>query len=141
VKRVVVDANVLIACLVADGRTREVFLRSGNVRFTVPDVIFEEVERHLEEISAKAHVPLGTSRALLRELTKHVEVLPQALWASALPHAKELTRTAHASNDEPYVALALVQSAPVWSFDRALIRIPNLRIVNTAAVELLSEQG
>jgi predicted nucleic acid-binding protein len=107
----------------------------------VPDVIFVEVERHLGEISAKAHVPLETSRALLRELTKHVEVLPQALWASALPHAKELTRSAHASNDEPYVALALVQSAPVWSFDKALRQIPNLRIVSTAEVELLGAQG
>jgi predicted nucleic acid-binding protein len=138
VKRVVVDANVLIACLVKDGRTREVFLRSGEVRFLVPDVIFDEVERHLPEVAAKAGVPEETSRALLRELVQRVELIPRGLWASALPRAKELVHRARAPNDEPYVALALVQDAPVWSFDKALHRVRGIRILSTGDVEQLS---
>ncbi|MCI4323297.1 MAG: PIN domain-containing protein [Thermoplasmata archaeon] len=137
-KRVVVDANVLIACLVADGRTREVFLRSGDVRFIVPTVIFDEVDRHLAEIASRAQVPLETSRALLRELAKNMEPIPQALWDSALPRATELAREVRALNDEPYIALALVQSAPIWSFDKALRRLPGVRILSTSEVEALT---
>jgi predicted nucleic acid-binding protein len=141
VKRVVVDANVLVACLVADGRTREVFLRSGEIRFIVPDVIFEEVGRDLPEIAAKAHVALETSRALSRELSRNLQPVPQALWASALPRAKEMARAAHTPGDEPYIALAMVQLAPVWSFDKALGRVPGIRIVSTSEVEALAWGG
>jgi predicted nucleic acid-binding protein len=138
VKRVVVDANILIACLIKDGRTREVFLRAGAVRFLVPDVIFEEVGRHLQEVATKAGVPIETSRALLRELSERVEPIPRALWASALPRAKDLVHAARALNDEPYVALALIQGAPVWSYDRALRRIHGIRVLSTGEVEQLS---
>jgi predicted nucleic acid-binding protein len=137
-KRVVVDANVLIACLVKDGRTREVFLRAGKVRFLVPDVIFDEVGRHMPEVAAKAGVPVGTSTALLRELTPRLERIPRALWASALLIAKELVHAARAPNDEPHIALALVQDAPIWSFDKALHRIHGIRIMSTEEVERLS---
>lgn len=137
-KRVVVDANVLIACLVKDGRTREVFLRDGEVRFLVPEVIFDEVGRHLREVAAKANVSEETCRALFNELSRRLEPIPRALWASALPRALELVRTARAPNDEPYVALALVQGAPIWSFDKALRRVRGIRILTIGEVELLT---
>lgn len=139
-KRVVVDANVLIACLVKDGRTREAFLRAGEIRFLVPGVIFQEIDRHLPEISAKARVAVETSQALLAELSQRLERIPEALWASALPRAKELVHAAHAPNDEPYVALAMIQDAPIWTYDKALYRIRGVRVLSIAEVEELSRR-
>jgi predicted nucleic acid-binding protein len=86
-------------------------------------------------------VALETGRALLRELAKKLQPVPRALWASARPRAKELARAAHAPGDEPYTALALVQMAPVWSFDKALGRIPGIRIAGTSGLEALARGG
>lgn len=131
--RVVVDASVLVASLMADGRARHALLHSPSTLY-VPPRVFEELEAKVGKIAARARVDRTIVKALLVDIRHRVEIVPEAVLAPFRPDAEAMARAADAEGDEDYVAAALALKAPVWTYDRDFARIRGIRVVGTAEV-------
>ena len=131
--KVVVDASVLVASLMADGRARHALLHSPFVLY-VPPRVFEELEAKVEKIARRARLDRTVVEALIADMRSRIEVIPEALLAPFLPDARTRTLAADAEGDEDYVAAALALQAPIWTYDRDFHRIRGIRIIGTAEV-------
>ncbi len=131
--KVVVDASVLVASLMADGRARHALLHSSASLY-VPPRVFEEVQAKAGKIAKRARVDRTVVEALLTDIRHRIEVVPEALLAPFLPDAQARALAADAGGDEDYVAAALALDAPVWTYDRDFARIRGIRVIGTAEV-------
>lgn len=131
--KVVVDASVLVASLMADGRARHVLLHSTAILY-VPPRVFEELEAKVGKIAKRARVDRTTVEALLADIRQRVEIVPDAVLAPFLPDAEARTRAADAEGDEDHVATALALQAPVWTYDRDFAHISGIRVIGTSEV-------
>ena len=131
--KVVVDASVLVASLMADGRARHALLHSPATLY-VPPRVFEELEANIEKIAKRARVDRTIVEALLADLRPHIEVVPEALLTPFLPKARSRARAASATGDEDYVAAALALDAPIRTYDRDFRRIRGIQVIGTAEV-------
>ncbi len=131
--KVVVDASVLVASLMVDGRARHALLHSPSTLY-VPPRVFEELEGKVGKIAARARVDWTIVGALFADLRQRIEVVPEALLAPFLPDARARVLAAGAEGDEDYVAAALALDAPIWTYDRDFRRIRGVRVIGTAEV-------
>ena len=131
--KVVVDASVLVASLMADGRARHALLHSPLALY-VPPRVFEELQAKVDKVVKRARVDRTIVDALLRDLRNRIEVVPDALLAPFLPDARARAAAADAEGDEDYIAAALALDAPVWTYDRDFARIRGVRVIGTAEV-------
>ncbi|MGQ0536230.1 MAG: PIN domain-containing protein, partial [Methanobacteriota archaeon] len=83
-RAVVVDASVLVAALMADGRARHVLLHASDVAFYGPAALFEETLRHVPRISKRAGLPETVVRALIADVQKRIRLVPEAAVGRAL---------------------------------------------------------
>lgn len=110
------DANVLIAAYLRDSTVRRVILLS-DVQLLVPEFIFEELEKHLPELSGRAGLSEARSEELLERLRTRFVAIPEELVSSKLQTALAAMRGID-SKDAPYLAAALsVASEGIWSDD------------------------
>jgi predicted nucleic acid-binding protein len=133
-KRVVVDASVLIAALLKDGTVRDALLRTVDVAFSAPAYLREEVGRHISRIASRSRVPQETVRVLIEDFLSVFELVPPGAYAAWMVPAGKLSRLAGAIEDAEYVALALALHAPIWTLDRDFSRIPGIRVLATRDV-------
>lgn len=131
---VIVDASVLIAALMSDGRARRVLVHAP-CAFFVPPRILDETNRHLGEIAKRARLPQHSIKSMMEDLFERIEVVPPALFSPFLEDAKNRTRAEDAEGDEHYVALATALGAPVWTYDDDFDRISGIRRITTSDVE------
>ncbi|MDE1821462.1 MAG: hypothetical protein KGJ23_10075 [Euryarchaeota archaeon] len=139
--RVVVDASVLLASLIADGLTRGLLLNSRELELYAPEVVTSEVQKHLPMVAARTWKSREIVEALLTDILARVEVVPTTVFASALPSARRRTAAAHAHHDEAYVALAEVLSAPIWAYDKDFRRVRGLRVLSISEVGRLIDRA
>ena len=131
--KVVVDASVLVATLMADGRARHALLHAA-VALYVPPRVFEELEAKAGKIAARAHVGRPIVEALVADVRRRVEVVPEVLLTPFLPEARTRARAAGAEGDEDCVASALALEAPIWTYDHDFGRVRGVRIIGTSDV-------
>jgi len=131
--KVVVDASVLVASLMADGRARHALLHSPFALY-VPPRVFEELQAKAEKIAKRARLDQTVVDALLADLRSRIEVVPDALLAHFLPDARARAVAAGAEGDEDYVAAALALDVPIWTYDRDFARVRGVRVIGTAEV-------
>ncbi len=131
--RIVADASVLIASLMADGRARHPLLHSSATIY-VPPRVFDELGRKAGKIAKRARVTRAVVEAMFADLRDRVEVVPQGLLDGFLLEAMARTREAGAEGDEDYVAAALALDAPIWTYDADFARIRGIRVIGTAEV-------
>lgn len=131
--KVVVDASVLVASLIADGRARHALLHSSSTLY-VPPRVFEELDAKVAKIAKRARIDRTVVEALLADIRRRVEIVPEALLAPFLPEARKLALAAGAEGDEDYVATALALDSPVWTYDKDFGRIRGIRVIGTAGV-------
>lgn len=103
--RVVVDASVLIAALMADGSTRHA-LTHTTARFHAPAYIMQEIQRHQTKIARRAGMSAATFEAVCRDLFDRIEMIPDIAYATAMEDARAACRRAAAEGEQAYVALA-----------------------------------
>lgn len=126
-KKIVVDASVVLAGFFKDGVTRRLLLYPPEgVLYCAPEDLREEVEGKVPTAVKRLGVSEETARALLQDILARIQVIPlEALE----PHVEAATRTcskAAAQGDEWYVACALAVRAPIWTFDPDFGRIAKL---------------
>jgi predicted nucleic acid-binding protein len=136
--RIVVDATVVVASLMADGRVRDVLLSSRDLEFFAPRYTQVELERNLSRIASRSRVSLGTVRALTEDAFESVELLPASVYTHLLADATALAKAADARGDEEYIATALFLDAPIWTLDKDFRRVKGIKCLNTQEVSDLT---
>lgn len=131
--RIVVDASVIVASLMADGRARHALLHYPSTLY-VPPRVFEELEKKAGKIAARARLDRTVVEALLADIRGRIEVIPEALLAPFLVDARARSLAAGAEGDEDHVAAALALDAPIWTYDRDFRHIRGIRLIGTAEV-------
>jgi len=137
VTRVVVDASVLVACAISDGKARSTLLSASSVDFFAPAFVLDEFKRHIPKIIALSGVAPPILSALADDLVARVRTVSREGYASALARARKLVELAQATGDEDYVALAIALDAPIWTYDKDFRRVKTIRLISREEIEPL----
>lgn len=133
-KTIVLDASVLVACLFKDGRARRVLLSAPGARFVAPPDVLEEAEEQVPRIARRLGLAEAEIRAVLRVLSRRIQVVPMVVLRPLEIRARAIARKAGDEADWEYVALSLVAEAPIWSYDHDFRRMRGVRVVSTSEV-------
>lgn len=124
----VVDANVVLAALIKNGRTREV-LMSHKFRFVAPDFLKEEIEKHGKYVKEKAGLTDSEFNVLISLIFSEIEIIPQTEYHPTIRKAKELIEDV---KDTTYVACYLaLKCDAIWTNDDHYKEGMGLKIVKT----------
>ena len=129
--RVVIDANVLCAALLAKGKTAEL-LFSDQIEPVAPELLFTELERHRPELLEKTKLSENDFNTLLALFRKKISVIPAVEFRDKLMEANKLL--GEHKKDTAYVALALKLGCPLWSKEKALKRIKKIIVLDAEEV-------
>ena len=131
--RLVLDTNILIAALIKDSLTREIFFAPG-FEFLLPEYALGEVRRHHQKIARYASLTAHEVDLLLSLLLESVTVVPME---RILPHLQEAEVMIGSvdQDDVPFVALALaVENDGIWSNYRAFEQLSKIKVWKTSAI-------
>lgn len=128
---VVVDASVLVACAIADGKTRRAYFSAHDVEFYAPTFIREELLKRTPKVIAISGVAPIDLAVLLEDLFSRLVFIPREGFKEKMDDACAIAARADARGDEDYVALALTLQAPIWTYDKDFLRIKEIRVINT----------
>jgi len=129
----VVDANILFAALVKEGKTAELLFRE-DLHLYAPDFLFKEFSKHEQFILAKTSRPQKDFGRLLEILKRRIAIVPFEEITPFLKKAKEISPDA---GDVPYFALALKLKAGIWSNDNRLQSQNAVRVWKTQELAAL----
>ena len=135
--RVVLDANVLFSALILDSTTRKLILEYDGT-FLFPEYIFEEAEKHKEEILQKSGMNSYEFNKLLALILRKVIIIPSEVLAPYRQEPYEIAKDIDA-NDMLFFACALAyKDSVIWSNDSRLKKQSQIKVINTEeAIELL----
>lgn len=111
----VVDANVTLSALMADGATRTLLLNVERP-LAAPEPTHEEITKYHGLIQEKAGLRSAEVDELLDRLFKYVTLVPEPELTPHIPDAKEIIHH-HDPDDVVYVAAALAVGGVIWSDD------------------------
>ncbi len=127
--KIVVDASVLVACTLSDGKARRALFQTSTAEFYAPEFVLDELKRKIPKILGISRVAPGVLTILIDDLLGRVTVVRRQAYAVRMEEALTLTTAAHARGDEDYVALALVLDAPIWTYDKDFKRVKGIKVV------------
>jgi len=112
----VVDANIIIAALLKDGVTYQLFF-SDRLRLFTTEYIFDELQQHSDELLQKTKRTVDEFHQLLDILHRRMIVIPALDLRPFVHQAEHITPDA---DDLVYFALALKLGCGLWSNDKVL---------------------
>ncbi len=113
---IVIDTNIFISALIKDGAARSVILKpSLNILF--PEVEFEEIKSHKEEIMAKSKLSERELYMLILRFLNYVKIIPTSIVAPYRESADKIIGAID-SDDVPFIATALAFNCPILSEDK-----------------------
>ena len=132
--RLVIDANILFAALIKNGLTRKIIC-NDRIELFAPKFLQEEMLKYIIYIEQKAKIPniYIITKELLSTITFIQDDQLKDHWSLANDISADIKDTA-------YVATALALNYPLWSNDKTLKRIENIKVLNTTEVVELIEQ-
>jgi predicted nucleic acid-binding protein len=123
----VLDANVLISSLIKEGKSAEL-LPNFSFNLFVPEFIFEEFEKHRDEVLEKTHRGLEEFWKVYAQIKKLVDVVPMKEFDDYLEEAERICPD---PDDVMYFALALKLKCAIWSNDLKLKEQSRIEIYTT----------
>ncbi len=124
----VVDANVVISCLITSGtKTAELFF-SENVHLFAPEFLKAEIGKYKEEINKKSGLDAGNFELMLNILSAKIDFIPFSDFEKFLPKAIAICPD---PNDIEYFAVALKYACALWSNDKALKKQDEVKVLST----------
>ena len=128
--KLVIDANIVMSCLVSGGVAELVF--SPHLELAAPELLFDEIRKHKKEIIAKSWLSDAEVELLLTLIEKQVSVFPRYTFEHLMPKAEKLLGK-HVK-DSPYIALALYLECPLWSYEKRFGNIHGIKVVDSSDV-------
>ena len=129
----VVDANIVFATLIQEGKNYKLLFRKEFHLFT-PDYIIAEIEKHREEILTKTKRSPAEFEQVLEILKRRITLIPMEKLIPFVEQAETLTPD---PDDMAYFALALKLNCSLWSNDKVLKQQSRIKVYNTNEVALL----
>jgi len=123
----IIDANVLFASLIREGKTIEILLNPF-FNFYAPEFLFDEFEKYKEEILRKTYRKEGEFLEILDKLKELVTIIPREDYKEKIRAAEEISPDA---NDFDYFALALKLNCAIWSNDKKLKEQKRVKVYST----------
>lgn len=131
--RIVIDSNVLFSALIRDSTTRKLILEYEG-QFLFPSIIFEEMEKHKEELMKKSGQDKHEFEQLLELILNKVIVVPIEMIISHKELAKKIVEKIDI-NDAPFIACVLAyKDSLLWSEDKALKQQNKVKVLNTKEI-------
>jgi predicted nucleic acid-binding protein len=125
--KLVVDSSVLIAALMRDSTVRELLLNPF-FEFYVPEHYFEEIERHVDEISKRSVLSVQNVYLLLGILLASVQVVPAESILEWIGETEKIMGKID-MDDVPFVALALsFLNDGIWTEDRHFLKQRRVKV-------------
>ncbi len=113
--KLVVDANVIIAALIKNGKSREI-LASGKFKFVTSDFVKEEVQKYIPLIKEKSGMDDHTLEVLTALIFEEIETIPRIEYEKELKKAEEIMK--EDLKDSTYVACYLALKCDgIWTHD------------------------
>ena len=128
--RLVVDTNVVIACLLKSGITQDVFFNS-NLELYSCDYLIIEIEKHQTELMEASGYDESTFKLALSMLLRHVSLIPHEEYDSFMARARNSISD---KDDAPFVALGLKLNAPIWTHDKQLLKASDVQTITTKKI-------
>jgi predicted nucleic acid-binding protein len=126
----VIDSNILFSALIKDSITRRMIL-DYEEQFLFPSYIFEEMEKHKNELLKKSKMKQRDFEVLLRLLLQKVIIIPNEVLLNYKDKAYEIIKDID-PDDVTFIACALAFSESViWSDDKKLKQQSKIQIINT----------
>jgi len=118
IKRIVLDANILIRAVLGEKVRSLLECHSDHVEFYTPEQCFNEAERHLPVILSRyQYIDVSVAMDALVRLRYIVQSLEPETYALFEQDAKK--RIAERDPDDwPVVAIALLLNCPIWTEDK-----------------------
>ena len=112
---IVVDTNILISALLRDSLTREILLLSPFDMYTLA-CAQDEIQKHKEELIPKSKLNNEQFEYLMRLLFSKMNLVPAKDIEPFRDRAITIMRDIDL-DDSPFLALAMMLNAPIWSND------------------------
>lgn len=132
---IVVDANMLMSLLIAEGSKRMLFF-SVHIKPVSPEFILFEIGEHWQEIIEKSKLSEEKLKFVLSEVRKTLNTFSLSDMRGFM---SEALQTSPDPDDAEYFALALKLNCPIWSEDKLLKKQSRVEVLTTP--ELLSKLG
>jgi predicted nucleic acid-binding protein len=127
---IVIDSNIFIAALLKDSTTRRLIITSGEL-FLFPEIIFDEITAHREELINKSGLSRKEYDELVSRLLKSVVLVKSE---TILPHRKEACEIMKKidPSDVPFIATALAfKGAAIWTNDKHFEKQKTIKTIKT----------
>ena len=126
----VVDANMVIAALIKEGKAREI-LKSSKFKFVTSDFVKEEIQKYSEVIIEKSGLTKESLDLLEAIIFKEIETIPKGSYEAKLHKAEEIMK--NDVKDATYVACYLALKCDgIWTHDPHFYGKPELKIFRTS---------
>lgn len=133
----VVDANIVISCLVTGSWTLRIFfasILSRRLTLISPEYLFVEIKEHFDEIASKTKLSKEELKNLLEIMEEEIRLVPVEEFEDMVDEAD---RASPDPDDAPYFALALKFFCPLWSNDKRLKEQERVTVLSTPEVSKL----
>ena len=128
--KLVVDSNIIIACLIKGGKTAELLVNPA-LQLYAPEFIVEEISKYKDEILGKTHRNLESFSLILSDILSIITIVPHS---SILKYIIEGERISPDEKDKSFFALALHLSCPIWSNDKMLKNQKEVLVYSTEEI-------
>ena len=127
---IVVDANILIAALLKDSSIREIIINTDN-QLLVPEIHFEEIEEHKNELLEKSSLSEEDFYALISRLSKYFKIINNDEILPFIEEAENIMGKID-KDDVPIIATSLAYGVcPIWSDDSHFKQQKKIKIFTT----------
>jgi predicted nucleic acid-binding protein len=129
-----VDANELLAAIIARGKTLGLFF-DGRLELVSPKFILDEFREHKHEVMEKTGLNESDVSSYLLLLSPKIRFFETGDFEEFLQEARRISPD---PNDVEYFALALKLNCPIWSEDKELKRQSKVNVLSTGElIELI----
>jgi predicted nucleic acid-binding protein len=135
IKSRAVDANIMVAAMMGGGtRDLVVRIRSAGVDLSTPEEVYFEVQDKLVDLAAFSRTRIDLFRLALSSMP-----LGRVSKETCQKHMKqaEMLIGRRDPDDAPIIALALATNIPIWSNDKDLKSVKQVRTFTTAELRPL----
>ncbi len=126
--KIVIDANIIIAALIKESKTREI-LKNNKFEFISPEFIIEETHKYRTVICKKAGITKEIFEMLMDLIFENIKIINNEEYKQWIDTAKELISD---KKDVPYVACYLaLKCAGIWTNDEDFKENKNIKVFKT----------
>ncbi|MFZ2455871.1 MAG: PIN domain-containing protein [Candidatus Altiarchaeia archaeon] len=133
--KLVIDANILFAALITSGRKRQSWiidaLFSDKLSLYAPERLLSELFRHREEIIRKSGYSPDEYAVFMEILKLRIQFISFEKFAGEVETALKL---APHPKDAEYFALALSESCPIYSEEKAFKKQSTVKVFNAKEI-------